>query len=126
MFGFLLIFNHGKAAQDQQRRPPPPLVEVPSQLKLKAVGPTLVFLFFFLLPMTVTVQVFFSTFFSFLLLQSPLATENVWFFVDLQPRFGCSRPSAPSAAAVGKGQLISKGLFCVFNSSRIEDTKQTF
>ena len=59
MFGFVLIFNHGKAAQDQKRRPPPSLVEVPPQLKLKAVGPTLVFLFFFLLPMTVTVQVFF-------------------------------------------------------------------
>ena len=80
------------------RAPPPPLVEVPPQLKLKAVGPTLVFLFFFLLPMTVTVQVVFFYFFcSFPLLQSPLATENVWFCVDLQPRYGCSRPTAPYA-----------------------------
>ena len=46
------------------RAPPPPLVEVPPQLKLKAVGPTLVFLFFFLLPMTVTVQVVFFLLFS--------------------------------------------------------------
>ena len=46
-------------------RAPPPLVEVPPQLKLKAVGPTLVFLFFFLLPMTVTVQVVFFYFFLF-------------------------------------------------------------
>ena len=60
----MLIFNQGVAAQDQQHRSPP-LVEVPPQLKLKAVGPALVFLFFFLLPMTVTVQVVFSTFFLF-------------------------------------------------------------
>ena len=100
----MLIFNQGIAAQDQQRRPLlPPLVEVPPQLKLKAVGPTLVFLFFFLLPMTVTVQVvFFYFFFSFLLLQSPLANENVWFFVDLQPGYSYSRPTARSTAAVGR------------------------
>ena len=101
------------AAQDQQRRML--LVEALLLVKLKAdlgcifhfptsndcdyaVGPTLVFLFFFLLPMTVTVQVVFFYFFcSFPLLQSPLATENVWFCVDLQPRYGCSRPKAPYA-----------------------------
>ena len=66
MFGFVLIFNHKMAAQDQERPPLPLFVEVLPQLKLKAVGPTLVFLFFFLLPMTVTVQaVFFLLFFLF-------------------------------------------------------------
>ena len=38
IFGFLLIFNQGITAQDQQSRPPP-LVEVPPQLKLKVIGP---------------------------------------------------------------------------------------
>ena len=68
----------GMAAQDQQCRLLLPLVEVPLNLKLKAFGLSLVFLFLFLLQMTNCASIF-STFFSFLLLQSTLATENVWF-----------------------------------------------
>ena len=64
MFVFLLFFNQGIAAQDQQLHLPPPLGELLPQLKLKAVGPALVFLIFFLFPMTATVW-FFSTFFLF-------------------------------------------------------------
>ena len=88
MFGFVLMPWYG-------------CLSPTALLKLKAVGPTL-FFFFLLLPMTVTVPVFLLLlFFSFFLLQSPLDAENVWFCVDLQPGYSCSRPTA-SFAAVGR------------------------